>query len=57
MSKWRDIVDWVGGYPYEVATPEQIFEFYKAKGFQLTKMMCGRVGTGCNEFVFLQVAE
>lgn len=52
MSKWHDIVDWVGGYPYEFATPDQIFEFFKERGFTLTKMKCGGVGLGCNEFVF-----
>lgn len=51
MSHWRDIIDWVGGYPYEVATPEQIFDFYRARGFSLVKMRCGGVGLGCNEFV------
>ena len=54
MNRWRDIVDWVGGYPYEVARPEEIFEFYKARGFSLTKMKCGGVGLGCNEFVFVK---
>jgi len=52
MSHWRDIIDWVGGYPYEVAKPEEIFDFYRARGFTLTKMKCGGVGLGCNEFVF-----
>ena len=52
MSHWRDIIDWVGGYPYEVAAPEEIFEFYKTRGFTLTKLRCGGVGLGCNEFVF-----
>lgn len=52
MNRWYDIVDWVGGYPYEVATPDEIFEFYKARGFSLAKMKCGNVGLGCNEFVF-----
>lgn len=52
MNRWYDIIDWVGGYPYEVATPDEIFEFYKAKGYQLTKLKCGGVGLGCNEFVF-----
>lgn len=52
MSHWHDIVDWVGGYPYEVATPDQIFDFYQARGFTLTKIKCGGVGLGCNEFVF-----
>ena len=52
MNRWYDIVDWVGGYPYEVATPDEIFEFYKAKDYQLIKLKCGGVGLGCNEFVF-----
>lgn len=52
MNKWHDILDWVGGYPYEFATPDQIFDFYSARGFTLRKMKCGGVGLGCNEFVF-----
>lgn len=52
MSRWHDIVDWVGGYPYEVAGPEEIFDFYRERGFTLVKLKCGRVGLGCNEFVF-----
>lgn len=54
MNRWRDIVDWVGGHPYEVATPDEIFEFYRARGFVLTKLKCGGVGLGCNEFVFVR---
>ena len=54
MSRWHDIIDWVGGHPYEYATPEKIFDFYRARGFTLTKLKCGGVGLGCNEFVFLK---
>jgi len=54
MSRWRDIVDWVGGYPYEAATPEQIFDFYEARGFRLVTLKCGGVGLGCNEFVLIR---
>lgn len=54
MSRWRDILDWVGGYPYEVATPDEIFDFYRVRGFTLTKLKCGGVGLGCNEFVFVR---
>ena len=50
MSVWRDHVDWVGGYPYEVAKPEQIFDFYRKHGFSLEFLRTG--GLGCNEFVF-----
>ncbi|HEX8638244.1 MAG TPA: class I SAM-dependent methyltransferase [Pyrinomonadaceae bacterium] len=52
MNRWRDIVDWVGGFPYEFAAPDEIFEFYKARGFRLTKLKTKGVGLGCNEFVF-----
>lgn len=52
MNRWRDIVDWVGGYPYEVSTPDEIFDFFTERGFILTKLNCGRVGLGCNQFVF-----
>ncbi|HEX8173733.1 MAG TPA: class I SAM-dependent methyltransferase [Pyrinomonadaceae bacterium] len=57
MNRWRDIVDWVGGYPYEVATPEEIFDFYRERGFSLVKLRCGHVGLGCNEFVFEKSGE
>lgn len=52
MSPWRDVVDWVGGYPFEVAKPEQIFDFYRARGFVLTRLKTCGGGLGCNEFVF-----
>jgi 2-polyprenyl-3-methyl-5-hydroxy-6-metoxy-1,4-benzoquinol methylase len=52
MNRWHDIVDWVGGYPYEVATADEIFDFYRARGFALRKLKTGGVGLGCNEFVF-----
>ena len=55
MDHWRDIVDWVGGYPFEVATPDAIFDFYRARGFELTRLKCGNVGDGCGEFVFRRV--
>jgi 2-polyprenyl-6-hydroxyphenyl methylase/3-demethylubiquinone-9 3-methyltransferase len=54
MNRWYDIVDWVGGYPYEVCKPEEIFEFFKTRGFTMTKLMCGNVGLGCSQFVFVR---
>ncbi|ALA60941.1 class I SAM-dependent methyltransferase [Nitrospira moscoviensis] len=52
MSRWHDTLDWIGGYPYEVAKPEEIFDFYTERHFILRRMKCGGVGLGCNEFVF-----
>jgi 2-polyprenyl-6-hydroxyphenyl methylase/3-demethylubiquinone-9 3-methyltransferase len=52
MSAYADIVDWVGGYPFEVAKPEEIFEFYKRRGFRLEQLRTKGGGIGCNQFVF-----
>ena len=54
MSVWHDLVDWVGGYPFEVAKPEEIFDFYRVKGFTLIKLKTCGAGLGCNEFVFVR---
>jgi 2-polyprenyl-3-methyl-5-hydroxy-6-metoxy-1,4-benzoquinol methylase len=52
MSRWRDLVDWVGGYPFEVATPERVFDFCTERGFELRKLRTVGGSHGCNEFVF-----
>jgi SAM-dependent methyltransferase len=52
MSFWQDLFDWVGGYPFEVAMPERIFDFYRGRGFVLTRIKTCRGTLGCNEFVF-----
>lgn len=52
MSAWRDVVDWVGGLPFEVAKPEQILDLYRERGFELVKMRTCAGGHGCNEYVF-----
>jgi 2-polyprenyl-6-hydroxyphenyl methylase/3-demethylubiquinone-9 3-methyltransferase len=56
MSRWHDLIDWVGGYPFEVARPEEIFEFFRARGFVLAKLKTTGGGLGCNEYVFTRVA-
>ena len=54
MSPMHDWLDWLGGYPFEVAKPEQIFTFYRDRGFQLTNLTTKGALAGCNEFVFLR---
>ena len=54
MSRWRDIVDWVGGYPYEYARVDQIFDFYARRGYTMRRVTCARGLLGCNEFVFIK---
>lgn len=52
MDRWRDIVDWVGGFPFEVAAPDDVIAFYGARGFALLKLKTVGSGLGCNEFCF-----
>lgn len=52
MSARHDLVDWVGGYPFEVAKPEQVFAAVHASGFELRRLTTCAGGIGCNEFVF-----
>lgn len=56
MSMWHDLVDWVGGYPFEVAKPEEIFEFFHVRGFILNGLTTCAGGLGCNEFLFVRAA-
>jgi 2-polyprenyl-3-methyl-5-hydroxy-6-metoxy-1,4-benzoquinol methylase len=51
MSRFRDWLDWLGGYPYEVAKPEEIFDFLHKRGFSLQRLMTTK-RTGNNQFVF-----
>ena len=52
VSVWYDLVDWVGGYPFEVAKPEEVLHFYRKKGFCLLRLKTCGGGIGCNEYVF-----
>jgi len=55
---WKtDIIDWLGGYPYESASAAEITRFVEAKGFTLqysykTKPEIGVFGSGCAEYRF-----
>lgn len=57
MSAWRNVVDWVGGYPFEAAKPEDIFLFYRSRGFELRNLRTCGGGLGCNEFVFERAGD
>jgi len=54
MSVWYDLIDWVCGYPFEVAKPEEIFDFYRKRDFKLVKLKTCAGGIGCNEYVFVR---
>ena len=52
MSSWYDLLDWLGGYPFEVSKPEDVFNFYISKGYHLRKLKTVGGRFGCNEYVF-----
>lgn len=57
MSLWYDLVDWCGGYPFEVATPDEVVDFFGQRNFTLDKLRTRLGGWGCNEFVFSKSSE
>jgi 2-polyprenyl-6-hydroxyphenyl methylase/3-demethylubiquinone-9 3-methyltransferase len=52
MSAFHDMFDWLGGYPYEVAKPGEIFEMHRKLGFSLERLATVGRGHGCNQYVF-----
>lgn len=52
MTIWRDVVDWVGGYPFEVSKPDDIIEFFLSRNLELRRLKTVGCGHGCNEYVF-----
>lgn len=57
MSVWHDWVDWIGGLPFEVATPEHVIVPLSRKGFLIENLKTVGNGWGCNEFVFRRRTE
>ena len=70
MHVFYDVIDWLGGYPYEYAYPDEIKGFVENKGFKLIDMptrfprhtgknsffsRISPANTGCNEFIFKRI--
>ena len=57
MSYWTDVRDWLGGYPYEFATADEIFRFC-ASELRLALVNLRVTNTlGTNEFLFRRPAS
>jgi len=52
MSPMRDWIDWLGGYPFEVAKPEEIILALTQRGYRLTNLVTQGGTCGCVEYVF-----
>jgi hypothetical protein len=57
MDFYHDVIDWVGGYPYEYANRTEITDYLKELGFDLVRFFSPTVPTGCMEFVFRKPAS
>ena len=56
MNWHHDVHDWLGGYPYESANPDEVKEYLGRLGFSVIRSFerpagIGLFGTGCDEFV------
>jgi 2-polyprenyl-6-hydroxyphenyl methylase/3-demethylubiquinone-9 3-methyltransferase len=56
MTVYYDWLDWLGGFPFEVATVKTVFEFAKERGFRLTKLKT-TPAYGNNQFTFRKIAS
>ncbi len=52
MNPWRDVIDWVGGFPFEVASVSAVTDYFLAQGFQSIRVIPCGPRSGLNEFVF-----
>jgi 2-polyprenyl-6-hydroxyphenyl methylase/3-demethylubiquinone-9 3-methyltransferase len=57
MNFHNDVHDWLGGYPYESASPDEITQHMSGLGFECVARFplgkgLGILGTGCAEFTF-----
>jgi 2-polyprenyl-6-hydroxyphenyl methylase/3-demethylubiquinone-9 3-methyltransferase len=52
MDFYYDVVDWVGGYPFEYVSIKEVKTLMTHLGFEMIRMIPARVPTGCNQFVF-----
>jgi SAM-dependent methyltransferase len=51
MDTWHDIVDWLGGLPYEVASIDEVVAYAAERGFALRKLATALEGS-CHVFLF-----
>ena len=52
MSFFYDIIDWIGGYPYEYASIAEMNAFMEKMGYTCIRSIPAKVPTGCNQMVY-----
>jgi len=54
MSLWYDMCDWLGGFPFEAASPGDVLAHLRPRGFELAALTTCGGRHGCNEFLFVR---
>ena len=57
MDFYYNVVDWIGGYPYEYASRDEVARYLEAKEFSLRHSRQSVVPTGCNEYAFCRISR
>jgi SAM-dependent methyltransferase len=55
MDFYHNVVDWVGGYPYEYAGIAEVKALVEPLGFALRRAVRAEIPIACNEFVFQRI--
>ena len=56
MTITHDWFDWLGGFPFEVATADEVLQIVQEKGYRLRNIKATN-GIGNNQFVFVRESE
>lgn len=51
MDFMHNVVDWLGGYPYEYASIQEITDFLDSLGLKVLEVRPANTPIGCNEFI------
>jgi 2-polyprenyl-3-methyl-5-hydroxy-6-metoxy-1,4-benzoquinol methylase len=54
MNMINDMIDWIGGFPYEYATVKELDDFFKKRGFELIKVKEAS-SLGCHQIIFKKI--
>jgi SAM-dependent methyltransferase len=57
MDMKHNVIDWLGGYPYEYGSIAEICNMLEKEGFIVEKTIPANVPTGCNEFICVKNKE
>lgn len=54
MNKYHDIIDWLDGLPYKVASADEVLQFGRQRNYDLLRITTGEA---CQDYVFYNINE